>query len=251
MVLKAVLFDMGDTLVHAKPKGRWVRLEQVVSIISKGNQELSKMLKRTIEIQRERYNESLVTLEEVRIQDSLDQAVTECGASVTPLEQQIILTETMDYLGTRMALYADAISTLAHLSSLGLKLGIVSNVSFAGKHYEKLFEQWGIKHYFGGFAWSSDVGKRKPHPDIFHEALELLNIDPACAIHVGDLLVPDILGAHRAGLMGAAWINRGDPPERPLSSGRAGKTDPPVLPDWTIQELSELIPIVEQLLKSA
>ena len=130
-------------------------------------------------------------------------------------------------------------SYLEYLSSLGLKLGIVSNVVFAGKHYEKLFEQWGIKHYFCGFAWSSDVGKRKPHSDIFHEALELLNIEPACAIHVGDLLVPDILGARRACLMGGVWVNRGD------------KTDPPVLPDWTIQELSELIPIVEQLLKSA
>ena len=102
MKLKAVLFDMGDTLVHAKPKGRWVRLEQVVSTISKGNPELSEVLTKTVEIQRERYNESLVTLEEVRIQDSFDQAVTECGSSVTPLEQQVILAEAMEYLGTRI-----------------------------------------------------------------------------------------------------------------------------------------------------
>jgi HAD superfamily hydrolase (TIGR01549 family) len=67
----------------------------------------------------------------------------------------------------------------------------------------------GLGHHFKFVLCAEDIGLAKPDVRLFHEALVCGgNISPAAAVHVGDHLDDDIVGAQRAG-MGAIWFNPG------------------------------------------
>lgn len=51
------------------------------------------------------------------------------------------------------------------------------------------------------------AGAPKPDPAPFHYACAKLGVEPAMAVHIGDSLLADVLGAHRAGLR-AIWLDR-------------------------------------------
>ena len=66
-------------------------------------------------------------------------------------------------------------------------------------------------------SFSSETGKRKPHPTIFEEALGRLEVDPARALFVGDRRYEDVRGAKEVGMatVQAFWF-RADDDERGL-----------------------------------
>jgi putative hydrolase of the HAD superfamily len=57
-------------------------------------------------------------------------------------------------------------------------------------------------------VFSSEVGKRKPHPAIFERALAELGVDAGDAVFVGDRLYEDIRGAGELGMttVQALWF---------------------------------------------
>jgi len=54
---------------------------------------------------------------------------------------------------------------------------------------------------------SDSVDKGKPDATVFHHACNLVGVDKENAIHIGDSLQDDALGAQEAGLHGI-WIRR-------------------------------------------
>ena len=64
----------------------------------------------------------------------------------------------------------------------------------------------GIGEYFDFFLTSAQVGKAKPHPDIFATALDHAECLPGEMVHVGDDPVTDILGAANLGIR-TVWVN--------------------------------------------
>lgn len=98
-------------------------------------------------------------------------------------------------------------------------LAIVSN-SFARNTVKEL-ELAGLVDYFQGFYISSDIGKRKPHPAIFLEALKGFGLEAHEAVMVGDNHEEDVVGAKRVGLKAILLDNSG-----PRSfGGKAPKAD--------------------------
>lgn len=61
--------------------------------------------------------------------------------------------------------------------------------------------------YFTGSLSAEACGHAKPHPRIFHLALEHAGVDAGAAIHIGDHQETDVAGAMQAGLQ-AIWVNR-------------------------------------------
>ena len=59
---------------------------------------------------------------------------------------------------------------------------------------------------FQAVVTSEEAGVGKPAPFIFRLACQKLEINPADAVFVGDLLETDALGAQAAGLHGI-WLN--------------------------------------------
>jgi HAD superfamily hydrolase (TIGR01662 family) len=92
-------------------------------------------------------------------------------------------------------LYDDVTDTLAALRSAGLRIGLVSNSSrdvrdFARHH--GLDVDAGISSFHHG--------RTKPHASIFRAVLDLLAVEPADAVMVGDTIADDIEGALALGM---------------------------------------------------
>jgi FMN hydrolase / 5-amino-6-(5-phospho-D-ribitylamino)uracil phosphatase len=92
-------------------------------------------------------------------------------------------------------LYEDALPVLAFLREHGVKIGLVSNTS-------RDLDAFVRHHRLDVDAWiSSGVhGKVKPSPTIFQAALELLGVEPAAAVMIGDSPDDDVAGAEAIGM---------------------------------------------------
>ena len=89
-------------------------------------------------------------------------------------------------------------AVLEAIKQMGLKIGLISNVNSRGQVPTNL-KEYGIFHYFDPIVLSSEYGRRKPDPAIFHYAARLANVPASTCLYVGDRIVRDIDGAQRAG----------------------------------------------------
>ena len=105
-------------------------------------------------------------------------------------------------------LYDDVPSVLRQLADSGLRIGLISNTHRCLASFQSHFELQGL---IRATVSSSDHGLMKPHPSIFTAALQLLGVQAAEAVMVGDSVRQDIQGALGAG-MRAILLNRGDTP---------------------------------------
>ena len=94
-------------------------------------------------------------------------------------------------------------SLLAELKQQGYKLAVVSN----GGHATRLtiLQGLGFSHYFDEIISSELVGISKPNPEIFLHTSRQLNIVPENCLFIGDHPVNDIQGATQAGMQ-ALWL---------------------------------------------
>ncbi len=92
-------------------------------------------------------------------------------------------------------LYDDALPVLAALRAAGLRIGLVSNsardVREFARHHD-LDVDAGISSFHHG--------RTKPHGSIFRAVLELLGVEPAEAVMVGDTVADDVEGALAIGM---------------------------------------------------
>ena len=104
---------------------------------------------------------------------------------------------------------------LEALRSRGLRLGLVSNAFDPGWLLHRDLAQMGIAERIDYAVFSSEVGKRKPHPEIFERALEALEVAPDEALFVGDRLYEDVRGAAQVGLttVQAVWFRADEHPD--------------------------------------
>lgn len=78
-------------------------------------------------------------------------------------------------------------------------LGIISDSALSpGKYARKLMERDGIYQYFSAFTFSDETEHTKPEVVQFISTLEQLNAKPEEAVHVGDIVRTDIVGAKNA-----------------------------------------------------
>ena len=79
------------------------------------------------------------------------------------------------------------------------KLGLISNFPYAPVVHASL-KKLGISHYFDDVTVSGDCGWRKPHLQIFANALQRLGVKAEDAVFIGDSPLEDIKGAAAAGM---------------------------------------------------
>lgn len=107
-----------------------------------------------------------------------------------------------------VALYPEAKEILSQLKQKGLKVGVITNglESDVGKIMSKIqFDPC----FFDVVVTVSTVNRMKPEQEIFHHALSILNVTPSEALFVGDTIEYDYEGAKKAGLK-ALLIDRHD-----------------------------------------
>ena len=100
--------------------------------------------------------------------------------------------------------FPDARPLLEDLKKRDFKLGLISNATDLAR---KVMDNLDFSKYFDFMVLSEEVGVRKPDPRIFLMAAQKANVHPSRAIHIGDRLAIDVLGAKKAG-MNAVLIDR-------------------------------------------
>ncbi|WP_091629074.1 HAD family hydrolase [Amycolatopsis saalfeldensis] len=137
-----------------------------------------------------------------------------------------------DILSQSWRLFDDVLPCLEWLRAAGLQLAAVTNAS--GTHQRRKIADLGLAPFFDHVAIAGELGVAKPDPLMFHSACLALGCDPAQAVHVGDKLDTDAIGAQDAGL-GAVWLDRDD-------TSRTGERAPVgVHTVTTLAELPELL----------
>jgi HAD superfamily hydrolase (TIGR01509 family) len=132
--------------------------------------------------------------------------------------------------------YDDTIPVLEALHRQHYKLGLITNSMMPMWMRDVELQTYGLLDYFPVRLTSGDVGYMKPHPRIYQQALALLGVSPAEAVFIGDRPANDIAGANDAGITSVLMA-----PSH-LQYELNG-----VLPDFTINRLSDLLPILAAL----
>lgn len=227
MVLKAALFDVGDTLVeHWAPRSKLNEVAHGVLCREFGERDWyqrflqaefgpteHELRQETLRWYADWFRNSAIGIDDIDI-DRLRIAV------VVPLE----LVST---------LVPGAPEALRWCKAQGLRVVLVTNTLARGD--AEVLEDWrrfGLSDAIDGVVSSHSIGWQKPHRAIYDRALQIAGVRPEEAFMVGDRLDADILGAKRLGLR-AIW--RRTEHEQP-------KVD--VEPDAVVTDLTQLPTVV-------
>lgn len=133
--------------------------------------------------------------------------------------------------------FPDSVEGLALLRDRGLKLGLVTNASQPMLLRDVEMAQHGLLEFFPECRFAAaDVGYLKPHPNIFAAALDCLGTTPEETIFIGDNPVADIAGAQSAGMKAIIRVTH---PAKSLISGL-------IVPDAAINSLHDLPSILDE-----
>jgi putative hydrolase of the HAD superfamily len=216
-MLRAVLFDWGDTLMQFGYDPELVSAGQragLAAIERDGLPEADSITERF----REHYEPLFWvpgTLEEIEYPGLVRELLGHFGVELSDEELDRFLEAEHEAWNPARVLGATTHALLEALRARGLKLGVVSNAFDPGWLLHRDLERMGIAERIDFAVFSSEVGKRKPHPEIFERALEALEVEPAEAMFVGDRLFEDVRGANEVGMTSvqALWFRADEHPE--------------------------------------
>ena len=203
MAIRAILFDLGNTLV------RYYASSEFPLVLRRCLRECARALgqtedpvrdedlfERALLLNREQSDYAVRPLvdrlqELFRAHDSLDEA--SAWALSTAFLKPIFATARLD---------PQAVPLLEALRGRGIKTAIVSNTPWGSPAdaWRAELTRHGLLDKVDAAVFCMDVGWRKPHRAPFDRALSLLEVAPADALFVGDDHRWDIVGAQNAGL---------------------------------------------------
>ena len=93
--------------------------------------------------------------------------------------------------------YPETKAVLTELKRRGLKIGLISNLSW---HFKQPFLDLGLADYFDQLVYSFAVGWVKPEPQIYQLMIDLLGLKPEQILMTGDQFAKDVEAPRAAGL---------------------------------------------------
>lgn len=131
--------------------------------------------------------------------------------------------------------FPDVLPAVEALAAAGIRMAVVSNWLWDGP---ELLHDLELARHFEALVISARVGYQKPHAGIFQHALEVMDVAPGRAMHVGDNYQADVVGARRVGITPVLIDRRSEDPARV----REDQADPD-LP--VVRDLLELLDLLE------
>jgi putative hydrolase of the HAD superfamily len=241
-VLEAVLFDWGDTLMQFAYEPELVEAGERAALEAIGRDDLPDADALAAHF-RERYEPMFWipgTIEEIEYPGLVRQLLADFGVEISDGELDRFLEAEHAAWEPARRLASTTHALLEALRNRGLKLALVSNAFDPGWLLHRDLEQMGLTERVDFAVFSSEVGKRKPHPVIFRRALEALGVAPANALFVGDRLYEDIRGGNDVGMttVQALWF-------------RADENDEGGEPDFRAFTQVDVLTIADRLLASS
>ncbi|PJF44968.1 MAG: hypothetical protein CUN55_01315 [Phototrophicales bacterium] len=210
-MLKAVIFDMDDTLLNWNERTEnWsayhrIHLKYVADYIntffSAHQLDFEAFFQVSNDLIHQTWQHALQTLEAPHLghilQQALDMLCIEKHPQITP----DTLIDAYQWRGVPgVKAFPESVEVLNTLKSHGLKIGLVTNAFQPMRIRTYELEVNGLLPFFDSMISAADVGVLKPHKRIFEQALEELNIEANEAVFVGDSLEADIVGAQNVGM---------------------------------------------------
>ena len=153
--------------------------------------------------------------------------------------EEIVRVYADSFLAHPPTVHVDALTVLRDLKAMGLHLALISNTGMTpGATFRDFMESQGILAYFDALTFSDEVKLAKPSKEMFLMTLRSMGATPGQAVHVGDHLVNDVVGAKRCGLK-TVWIPGFYDGERP--------TGPESVPDATVASLGLVVPAIAEM----
>jgi putative hydrolase of the HAD superfamily len=216
-VLRAVLFDWGDTLFHFAYDEELLTAGWEAGLATLERDDLPDP-GQTAGAFREHYLPLLFvpgSLEEVEYPGMIRELLGGFGVRLDDDELDRFLAAEHAAWAPARQLGAHTHALLDSLRGRGLLTGLVSNAFDPGWLLHRDLADMGIAERLDAAVFSSEVGKRKPHPAIFEAALSRLGVEPDEALFVGDRRYEDVRGAKELGMttVQALWF-RADDDER-------------------------------------
>lgn len=238
MPIKAVLFDMFDTLMMIEHNHAFYSpsLKQAhASLVHNGvNLSFNVFNAAYVKARDALYTEADAQMEEPHFNLRIANALHSLGYNLDVSSEVVrgatfaFCEEFMRYV--RIDKHARNVLETLHGK---YKLGIVSNFAIPECVF-KLLERDDLAGFFDVVIVSGAVNKRKPRPEIFQRALRKLGVDAESTVFVGDTVDADIQGPHDMG-MKTIYIER-----------RRQKEIEEACPDQTIKSLNQLIEAIER-----
>jgi len=215
-VLAAVLFDWGDTLMQWAPEPDLLEAGHAAGFGALGREPVPALTERFRTAYLSTFFEPGI-IEEIEYPAKVRQLLGEFEIAVTDDELERFLEAEHTAWGPARKLATTSHALLEALRERGLKLGLVSNAFDPPHLLHRDLAELGIAERLDVALFSSEVGRRKPDPEIFRRALDFLDVDAAEALFVGDTLASDIAGAAALGMRTcqALWFRADDDPGAP------------------------------------
>jgi HAD superfamily hydrolase (TIGR01509 family) len=213
--IRAVLFDLGGTLVDERDFAGWAELARGV-LLDVSPEEIGHAF---LEVEAEVDSSPLELDRDEFVVEFWRRVLSRARAGPVPTEFARRFTDARRASAQNQALplFSDVRRCLDHLRAERRRLGVVSN-SESEATVRRILDRAGILGYFERVVSSGTEGVAKPDPEIFRRAVGRLGLEPAEALFVGNLPRTDAVAAARAGLH-AIWLRRDgtglgdDPPE--------------------------------------
>jgi HAD superfamily hydrolase (TIGR01509 family) len=242
-MIEAVLFDLGDTLIHLETEeaGRVLR-----TVCRTAYDELVKLghhpppYDAYIRAIKRRFVREMIWARlirrEIRLQHVIERSHVRMGieldsTQITDLTFRFVIPAMRQLITVN----PEAQPVIATLSERGFRLGLVSNTPYPGWALDEFLKGEGWLDYLAVRVYSSEVGHMKPQRRIFLIALERLGVPPERTLYVGDRVDKDVLGASRVGMKTVLFLH-----EDPVPRLRAR-------PDHMVRKLSDLPALLEDL----
>jgi HAD superfamily hydrolase (TIGR01509 family) len=197
---RAVLFDYGLTLVSfTYPRAALLEvLEEARAWLGPGVPDAGTLMHEVLEP----LEEDLDTIgeDEVDYLAFYDRAWRRAGLDVDPETLYRILDREQRCWDRAVTVAPDAPAALERLRARGVRTAIASNAPFPPEMLHRQVRANGLAPLVDAVLFSSEVGRRKPAPELYLAALERVGAAPGEALYVGDRVVEDHDGPLRLGM---------------------------------------------------
>jgi putative hydrolase of the HAD superfamily len=212
-MVEAVLFDWGDTLMEWTWDEELLEAGHRAGLAAIGHDDVV-----ISEHFRERYAPLFWvpgTIEELEYPGLVRQLLGDFGIEPSDEQLEAFLEAEHAAWSPARSLGTTTHALLESLRNRGLKVGLVSNAFDPPRLLHRDLADAGVAERLDVAVFSSEVGKRKPHPEIFERALEALDVEAEAAVFVGDRLYEDVRGAAELGMVTvqALWFRADENPD--------------------------------------